>query len=175
MASAGELSAAHVVLLATQLCSDASIDAFRALRSHYSEVFSAEVFYRIILTFLPEETDPAIYVPVLRDLLNGNGNFSTDFDISSVLALSESSAQAQVQKLHFQRILPSDSRSNAERDLLSNFLVQRAHQIDASTNDLLAILQLLEPFVDDHSESLRKWLISILLPLLRKDYEYYPG
>lgn len=173
MASTDELSAAHVILLATQLCSDASIDAFRALRAHYSDVLSAETVYRIILTFLPEETDPAIYAPLLRDLLNGDGNFSADFNTSSVLALSEASARAQVRKLHFQRILPLDPKNNAENDLLSNFLVQRAHQIDASTSDFLAVLRLLEPFVD-HSEPLRKWLISILLPLLRKDYEYYP-
>lgn len=173
MASAGELSAAHVVLLATQFCSDASIEAFRALRAQYPDVLSAEAVYRIILTFLPEETDPALYVPLLRDVLNGGGSFSADFDASSVGALGEASARAQVQRLHFQRVLPFDPKNNAEEDLLSNFLVQRAHQIDASTSDLLAVLRLLEPFVD-HSKPLRRWLISTLLPLLRKDYEYYP-
>src|SRR5450755_611327 len=106
MASTSGLSAAQVVLLATRFCSDANTEGLHALQAHYSDVLTAEAVYRIILTFLPEETDPAIYAPLLRDLLNGDGNFSADFNTSSVLALSEASARAQVQKLHFQRLLP---------------------------------------------------------------------
>jgi protein transport protein SEC39 len=173
MAYDGELSAAHVILLAARLCSDSNIEAFRALRAQYSDILSAEAVYRIILTFLPEETDPAIYIPLLKDLRNGDGHFAVDLDTSSVLELSEASARAQVQQLHFRQVLPFDSNHHSKEDLFSNFLVQRAYQIDAATSDLPAVLHLVEPFVDD-SQHLRMWLISTLLPLLRKDYEYYP-
>jgi hypothetical protein len=174
MASAGDLSAAHVILLTTRLCSEANIEAFRGLWAQYPDVLSTEAVYRMILTFLPEETDPAIYIPLLKDSRHEDGHFTSDVDTSSVLELSEASARAQVQQLHFRRVLPFCSNHNADKDLLPNFLVQRAHQIDAATSDLLAVLQLVEPFVGD-SEPLRKWLISTLLPLIRKDYEYYPN
>jgi hypothetical protein len=173
MASAGELSAAHVILLATRLCSDTNIEAFRSLRAHYPDVLSEEAVYRIILTFLPEETEPALYRPLLKDSCNEDGQITSDFDTSPVHELSEESARAQVQQLHFRQVLPFDPNHNTKEDLRSNFLLQRARQVDTATGDLLAILQLVEPFVDD-SELLRNWLISTLLPLLRKDYEYYP-
>ena len=173
MASAGGLSAAHVLLRATRLCSDANIKGLGALRASYSDILTTEAVYRIILTFLPEETDPATYIPMLKDSWAKDGHFPCDVDTSSVHELSEASARAQVQELHLLRVVPFDSIRNSERYLLSNFLVQRAHQIDAATSDLLAVLQLLEPFLDDF-EPLRTWLISTLLPLLRKDYEYYP-
>lgn len=173
MASVGDLSAAHIILLATRLCSDTNVEGLRALRAQYSDILSGEAVYRIILTFLPEETEPALYIPLIRDLPNEDGGLTSDFDASSVLELSEASARAQVQHIQFKQVLPFDLSNNTERDLLADFLVQRAHQIDAATSDLLAVLQLLEPFVE-HSEPLRKWLISTLLPLLRKDYEYYP-
>jgi protein transport protein SEC39 len=173
MASTGKLSAAHVILLATRLCSDANIEAFRSLRAHYPDVLSEEAVYRIILTFLPEETEPALYRPLLKDSRNEDGQFTSALDTSPVHELSEESARAQVQQLHLRQVLPFDSNHNTKEDLRSNFLLQRAHQVDTATGDLLAILQLVEPFVDD-SELLRNWLISTLLPLLRKDYEYYP-
>src|SRR5947209_11131362 len=173
MASTGELSAAHVILLATRLCSDANIEAFRSLRAHYPDVLSEEAVYRIILTFLPEETEPALYRPLLKDSLDEDGQFTSDLDTFPVHDLSAESARAQVQQLHLRQVLPFDSNHNTKEDLRSNFLLQRAHQVDTATGDLLAILQLVEPFVDD-SELLRNWLISTLLPLLRKDYEYYP-
>jgi hypothetical protein len=173
MASTGELSAAHVVLLATRLCSDANIEAFRSLRAHYPKVLSEEAVYRIILTFLPEETEPALYRPLLKDSSNEDAQFTSDLDTSPVHELSEESARAQVQQLHFRHVLPFDSNHNPKEDLRTHFLLQRAHQVDTATGDLQAILQLVEPFVDD-SELLRNWLISTLLPLLRTDYEYYP-
>ena len=173
MASASSLSAAHVLLLATRLCSDANVEGFGALRALYPNILSAEAVYRTILTFLPEETDPARYVPLLKDSWTEDGYLPSDVDTSSVHELSEASAQAKVQKLHFLRVVPFDSTPKSARDLLSSFLVQRAHQIDCATSDLLSVLQLLEPFLDD-SEPLRRWLVSTLLPLLRKDYEYYP-
>ena len=173
MASAGSLSAAHVLLVATRLCSDANIEGLGALRARYPDILSAEAVYRIILTFLPEETDPTRYVPLLEDSWSEHGSLLSDVDTSSVHELSEASAEAQVHKLHLLRVVPFYSTRNSARDLLSNFLVQRAQQIDCATSDLPAVLQLLEPFLDD-SEPLRRWLISTLLPLLRKDYEYYP-
>ena len=173
MAPVGELSASHVILLATRLCSDANIEALRTLRACYPDILSAEAVYRIILTFLPEETDPAIYIPLLQDSRNEDVHFTSEFDTSAVNELSEESVRAQVQQLHFRQVLPLKSHHNGEQYLLSSFLIQRAHQIDLATSDLLTILQLLEPFLHE-SDPLRKWFISTLLPLLRKDYEYYP-
>src|SRR5271163_2269023 len=109
MASTGELSAAHVILLATRLCSDANIEAFRSLRAHYPDVLSEEAVYRIILTFLPEETEPALYRPLLKDSRNEDGQITSDFDTSPVHELSEESARAQVHQLHFRQVLPFDS------------------------------------------------------------------
>lgn len=173
MASTSGLSAAQVVLLATRFCSDANIEGLHALRAHYSDVLTAESVYRIILTFLPEETDPAVYVPLLKDSGNADGRFTPNIDTSSIQELSDASAREQVQQLHFRQVLPLDSNHDTEQHLLSNFLIQRAHQIDAATSDLLSILHLLEPFLDE-CQPLRKWFIATLLPLLRKDYEYYP-
>ena len=83
------------------------------------------------------------------------------------LELSHSAARDRAQLIRLQRI-----PDNAE-DCFTSFLIARAHQLDASSNDLDAVLQLVEPFTDTGT-SLRDWLVSTLLPLLRLQYEYYP-
>ncbi len=173
MAATQRLRGAHVILLAAQLCSDTKIEALRALRADRPEILSPAVICRIILTFLPEETEPSIYIPLLKDIQNGTESHDVEVDTSSVQEFSDAAARAQVIQLRLHRLQPSVYDHATGTDHLERFLIQRAHQIDAATSDVPAVLQLVEPFVDN-SETLRTWLISRLVPLLRKDYEYYP-
>lgn len=174
MAATEKLTESHIILLAVVLCSESKLGALRALRAAHSNVLSPELIYRIILTFLPEETDPPSYVPLLKDLLKGSEDNLVEIDTSPIHELSEAAASTRVTQLRLQKVSPSDaSHTSNGTPLFVRFVLQRAHQIDVATSDIPAILQLVEPFIDDF-EVLQKWLVSRLVPLLRKDYEYYP-
>ena len=175
MAEMESLTDAHVLLLATRLCSEAKIEGLQALRTQHSDVLQPVILYRIILTFLPEAVDPFLYISLLKDGRHVGAHKSPEasVDASPVSYLTEADARIQVQGLHIQHLLLLDFEHESRHDPLVRFLIQRAHQIDVATGDLQAILHLLEPFIDDF-EVLERWLISTLLPPLRKDYEYYP-
>ena len=170
MAAVQRLTDAHVVLLAVKLCNESNVETLRALRVRRPDVLSEHALFRIVLTFLPEDTEPSLYTPLLQDItVDDAGQDLPDLTIdSSIQDLSNAAAENRFRQLRFLHV---DTSHN--RDLLADFLIQRAHQLDQATGDLKSVLQLVEPFVQ-HSESLKTWLINTLIPLFRKNYEYYP-
>ena len=175
MAESQELSAAKVVLLAVHFAADTNIPALRRLTALYPTVLNLILSLRIILTFLPESTEPVLYIPYIEDLLQTTSGEQdgADIDVSAVEKLTDAEARKQVRKLGLLPLKHPQELRESTGDPLTLFLIHRAHKIDAETGLLPLLPQLLEPFLN-HSEYLRTWLISTLLPLLRLNYEYYP-
>ncbi|KAJ5678137.1 uncharacterized protein N7477_003770 [Penicillium maclennaniae] len=178
MAPLEGLSDAHAILLATCLCARGEVADLPALHAQYPHCFPLERLLRIILTFLPESTEPSIYVPVLQEIIGGSSRVPSDRDVdtTAVRDLSEAAARKRVRKLCL-RPLRRDGEEEEEveaSDALTQFIVHRSHLIDAETSLQPLILELVLPFYQ-HSPFIRTWLISSLLPALRLNYEYYPN
>ncbi len=174
MADVQGLSAARIIVLATELCSKTAFRDFQNLQHQRPEVLGAELCCRILLTFVSGNEDPQQYVQLLKQLggVVVEDGLSKNIDVSSVEELSEAEARRRVQQMRLVRLKSFDSEDFATQDVITRFVIQQAYRIDAETGDLPTILYLVEPFVDG-AEPLRQWLISSLLPLLRLDYEYY--
>ena len=177
MAPLEGLSAAHVILLGIHICASGDIADLPVLQAHYPHCFPLERLLRIILTFLPESTEPSQYAPVLQALIAKEQSVPRDreIDISAVKDLSESEARRRVQKLRLRPLKRDEEEEEvAASDLLTQFLIHRAHLIDSEIALQPLVLNLILPFYEDHPV-LRTWLISSLLPALRLNYEYYPN
>lgn len=178
MAVLAGLSGAHAILLASHLCASGQVAALPRLQAQFPGYLPLERVLRLLLTFLPESIEPQYYTPVLQELVDASSSLSAlsedDIDLSSVKDLSEAAARKRVRKL---RLLPLKYRDDDDSDdttnLLTQFLIHRAHRIDAETSLQPFILDLLLPFYE-RSPVLRTWLVSSLIPLLRLNYEYYP-
>ncbi|KAE8132094.1 Sec39 domain-containing protein [Aspergillus pseudotamarii] len=177
MAIPGRLSGAHAILLATHLCVTGNVSRLPQVQAQFPAYLPLERVLRIILTFLPESTAPQSYTPVLQELLDGRRSQTDgdDIDVSLVDSFSEAAAKKRVRTL---RLLPlkhhDDEDSQDPTDLLTQFLIHRAYRIDLETALQPLILELLLPFYQ-RLPTVRTWLISSLLPLLRLNYEYYPS
>ncbi|RDW93331.1 secretory pathway Sec39 family protein [Aspergillus mulundensis] len=177
MADSTSLSGAHVILLATSLCATGNPSFLPQLQARCPATLTAERLLRIVLTFLPESTEPKSYVPVVQTIVEGpiSRSDSDDVDVSPVKDLSEATARKRVRKLRLLPLkYPGDEDSQDSTDLLTIFLIHRAHRIDSETSLQPLILDLLLPFYQ-RSPVIRTWLVSCLLPLLRLNYEYYPS
>ncbi|KAJ5183524.1 hypothetical protein N7492_001140 [Penicillium capsulatum] len=171
------LSDAHAILLAVRICADGDLANLPALQAQYPHCFLLERLLRIILTFLPESTEPSRYVPVLQELTSPSGlaSIEGEIDTSAIRNLSESVARKRVRKLHLRSLKRPDEEEEIETsNPLSQFLIHRAHLIDSETALQPLILELVLPFYE-HEPALRTWLLSSLLPALRLNYEYYPS
>ena len=179
MAALAGLSGAHAILLASHLCASGQVASVPQLQSHFPGYLPLERVLRLFLTFLPESTEPQRYTPALQQLVD-NTSYSLfapvdgDIDVSSVKDLSETVVRKRVRKLRLLPLKYHGDDSPDSTDLLTQFLIHRAHRIDTETSLQPLILELLLPFYQ-HSPNLRTWLISSLLPLLRLNYEYYPN
>lgn len=174
MANVESLSAAQIIVVATQLCCKADLEGLQTLQYQRPEVLGAEICCRILLTFVAASEDPSQYVPLLKQLAGGlddNASRRT-IDSSSVEGLTDAEARRRIQQMRFERLRPLEPDDLGADDVITRFVVQQAYRIDSETGDLPAILRLVEPFVHG-SQFLQRWLISNLLPLLRLDYEYY--
>ncbi|KAI9367523.1 Sec39 domain-containing protein [Aspergillus egyptiacus] len=176
MAELTRLSGAHALLLATHLCAEGNTSPLPQLYAQYPNTLTTERLLRIILTFLPESTEPGIYIPTVQALADRldpqSGNYNVD--ISPVKELSEAAARKRVRKIRLLPLRYPGDEDSQDGELLEQFLIHRAHRIDSETCLQPLILDLLLPFYE-RSPSLRTWLISCLLPLLRLNYEYYPS
>lgn len=177
MAVLARLSGAHAILLASHLCASGQVAALPRLQAQFPGYLPLERVLRLLLTFLPESIEPQHYTPVLEELVDTSLSFSAlsedDIDLSSVKDLSEPAARKRVRKLRLLPLKYRDDDDSDVTDLLAQFLIHRAHKIDAETSLQPFILDLLLPFYG-RSPVLRTWLISSLIPLLRLNYEYYP-
>ena len=166
----------QIILAAVRLASNADIPALRQLLE-WPGALKLELTLRILLTFLPEGTEPGLYADLLRELANTpsnlGGQVTPSFPELPELDISEDEARVRVRRLRLTPLLNPNAQYDQETDPLTLFLLHQAHKIDSETGSLDLVCQLLEPFFN-HSEILRTWMVSNLLPLLRLDYEYYP-
>lgn len=171
------LSGPHCVLLAVHYATESNINALRVVTALRAAELPLELVLRILLTYLPEETDPSSYYEYLNELGTESrtpGNDPpTTLDVSAVDQLSNSRARKRRRTLELLTVAHPLYSTETELDLLSHFLIHRAHRIDTQTGLLDLVPQLIVPFLD-HSEYIRAWFISTVLPLLRLSYEYYP-
>jgi hypothetical protein len=176
MANLESLSDVQAILLACELCAASNVAALPHLQQHFPTSLTAVRLFRILLSFLPESTPPQQYTTVLDEIDRGVAltPYSGDIDITKIKNIEESVAWKRVRrlKLHPLQYPHADKRTEAT-DPLTDFLIHRAHKIDAETGLQTYILELVLPFYE-RSESLRQWLVSKILPLLRSNYEYYP-
>ena len=174
MAPLEDLSDAQIILLAVELCCSARVDDLTLLAAQIPEVLSTELVLRILLTFLPASTEPSTYLPLIESLKVGSFHVDQEkqVDTSAVEELKDADAQERVGNLSLEHLKTSGPAGQGYQDDVTNFLFQRAYQIDTESRNLPAILQLVEPFIDE-SPLLRTWTVSTLLPLLRSEYEYY--
>ena len=177
MAGSSPSQRAQIVVEAVRLASDADVSKLSHLIAQQSQTLKPELILRIILTFLPESTDPAVYVDLLRDLSASPppGYIDTALQPPAISAedLSGDDTVHRIKKLHLLPLADPKSFLDRSTDRFTVFLLHRARRIDDETGSLPLVAELLGPFVD-HSECLRTWMVSTLCPLLRLDYEYYP-
>lgn len=171
MADLTSMGDAQVVLLAAQLASDTELERLHQLWARRPDVLKANVLYRVLLSYLPVDA-PLSHLTQFLESVHSNSpqpeSFDTPIDLSILQDLGASDAKSIVCSLRLAKV-PRLCES-----LLTCFLIARALQIDVANGDLLFILRLVEPFID-YDEFLRAWVSSKLLPLLRLQYEYYPG
>lgn len=177
MAPLEGLTDAQAILLATHICTSGDVTDLPTLQAHYPHCFPLERLLRIILTYLPESTEPSAYVPVLQQLTENTllGPGDRDIDTSAVKDLSEAAARKRVRRLRLRPLKREDEEEEVQSaDHLTQFLIHRAYLIDTETALQPLILGLLLPFYEQRPV-IRRWLISSLLPALRLNYEYYPN
>lgn len=172
------LSPPKVVLLAANFATKSDIDSLTALALRYDKVLQKELLLRILLTCLPETTEAEIYVPLLHRL--GSEDFEPEahhvhheIDTSSIEDLTDAEIAKKVKKLRLLPLNSPDVPAEAADDLLSQFIIARAHRVDEEAGLLTKLPDLVVPFLD-HSTCIRAWMISAFLPLLRRNYEYCP-
>ena len=168
-------SQAHVLLDAVQFTIDAHVPSLRPLIVANPDTLTPELVLRIILTYLPESTEPANYVGLVDDVVSDNLNtLDEKSEIQRLSAgLSDDDATEMVGRLRLAKLAHKNRADGETPDLLNSFLLARAHRIDRETGSIILLQQLLEPFLD-RSPALRTWIATILLPILRCDYEYHP-
>lgn len=171
MADIMSIGDAQVILLAVQLASDAELERLHQLAARRPHVLKASVLYRVLLSYLPVDAPLSQLIQLLQSVHSKSlqpESFDSPIDLSLVQDLSAFDAKRRVSSLRFTKA-PRVSDS-----LLTCFLIARALQIEMYNGDLPFVLHLVEPFIDQ-DEHLRRWMSSKLLPLLRLQYEYYPG
>lgn len=170
------LSPAQCILLAVNLAADANIEHLCHFTPLRPEVFDTQLIYRILLTYLPESLDPDAYLNYVLEVdrhLYLQENASPELDTSTVENLSETQARRQLKKLHLLPLGCPFVPAGHKKAELACFLIQRSHRIEHETGLLTLVPRLVTPFLDK-SEYIREWYVSIVLPLMRMDYEYYP-
>lgn len=169
------LSPPKLVLLAAHLTSRADIDSLSFLVSRHGAILRKDLVLRILLTYLPETVHSHAYVPFLQELASGDfADYDPiNIDDATVADLSEKEAIRKVRKLHLLPLTWNDGLVDLKDDTLAHFLLLRAHRMDEEAGFLSQVPDLLVPFVHN-VPSLRAWMISVLLPLLRRNYHYYP-
>ena len=170
-------SRAHVILEAVSYAANGDVQSLRQLTALRPDALTLDITLRILLTYLPVGTEPTLYTEFLRDLpaicSQKVPQLSHSPPASLVHDITEEEARNRVRRLHLAPLVNHTNHHDQDADSLTLFLLHQAHRIDAETGSLELASHLLEPFVD-HSETLRTWMISNLLPLLRLDYEFYP-
>ena len=171
------MSRAETILEAVRLTANGDIAALGQLLSHRNNIKLGHVL-RILLTYLPEGTDPDVYIQTLKQISSQPAESSLIPSPSTQPShddhLSQAAARGKVRRLRLLPLACSDWPLDESVDPLTQFLIHQAHKIEADTGSLDLVRKLLEPFIH-HSEVIQTWMISTLLPLLRLEYDYYPA
>ncbi|KAG9497782.1 hypothetical protein J7337_010653 [Fusarium musae] len=179
MAAHVTLGPAKLVLLAVHFATIADIDSLTYLIGQHAVILRSELVLRIILTYLPETLSPAVYVPLIQAIASDESPSQTNpdyqLDTSSVQSITEDQASRKVKKLHLLSLKNTDVPLTLahEADPLTSFLLLRAYRMDEEAGMLPQVPNLVSPFLQ-HSRELHTWMISTVLPLVRRNYEYYP-
>ncbi|TKW54626.1 Protein transport protein sec39 [Colletotrichum tanaceti] len=165
-----------LVLLAVHLTTHADIDSLAFLAYRHAAVLRKDVLLRILLTYLPETVQSRDYVSFLEELSSGEytDREASDIDYAVVENLSDEDAAKKVRKLHLLPLSWEDAPIDTEDDPVALFLLRRAHRVDEEAGLLTQLPELLGPFLQ-YAPGIRVWMVSTLLPLLRRNYEYYPA
>ena len=166
---------ARIILEGVHFASSAEPASLQQLAAREPEVLQLELVLRIILTYLPESTEPERYTGLLQQLADGRVHEPPPNSLRHVQSgkeVSDDDARHLVRKLHLLPIAQEQDVQAGCNDLLSLFLIHRARRIDVETGSIPEVQQLLEPFVD-RDPYLRTWFVSNILPLRRLDYDYY--
>lgn len=170
------LSAPRVVLLAVHLATKSDISSLASLAAQHGNVLHKELLLRILLSVLPETLEPSHYLELLERINTGNWDYDlpdVDVDTASIDDIDDGEATKKVRRLKLLSLTWDRAPTDILDDPLSLFLIRRAHRIDEEAGLLTQLPELVAPFID-HSPTLRTWLISSLLPLLRRNCQYYP-
>ncbi|OHE92415.1 secretory pathway protein Sec39 [Colletotrichum orchidophilum] len=169
------LSPPKLVLLAVQLAIHANIESLAFLASRHATVLRKDLVLRVLLTYLPETVRSSDYLSFLEELSTGefNDREAEYIDYSIVENLSDEDAAKKVRKLHLLPLARKDISVDTDDDSLALFLLHRAHRVDEEAGLLHQLPELLGPFIQ-YAPGIRVWTVSTLLPLLRRNYEYYP-
>ena len=172
-----DLSTDQCILLAVHYASSADIPALHSFTPSRPDALSSELVLRILLTYLPETLDPAVYRNYVSEVASrlylDVDRQDVPVDTSLVSDIDAATARKKVKKLHLIEIKPVHFPPHAPKDLLTNFLCNRSQRIDEATGMLNLVLSLVEPFLESN-DYLRVWFVSAVLPLLRLNFDYYP-
>ncbi|KAK4104010.1 Sec39-domain-containing protein [Parathielavia hyrcaniae] len=169
------LSPAKLVLLAAQLAVRGDIDGLTTLAARHGTVLHKELLLRILLTYLPETLPSIQYVDLIRQLDSGSFPDTPDHDVdcSPVEDLAEDDAAKKVRKLHLLPLTAPEPSGESGPDALSLFFLRRSYRVDEEAGLLDELPALLLPFMH-HSPCIRTLLVATILPLLRRNCEFYP-
>ncbi|GAW16785.1 hypothetical protein ANO14919_062230 [Xylariales sp. No.14919] len=171
------LSPPRVLLLAVHFAAKSDTQSLIALVAHHPNVLQPELILRVLLTCLPETLRSSEYVGLIERIESGDiysePDLSIQFDSSSVQDITDAEAAKKARRLHLLPLAWDHAPIDALRDPVSLFLIHRAHRVDQEAGLLTQLPDLLVPFLQ-HAPCIRTWAISALLPLLRRNYEYYP-
>ncbi|AEO62732.1 uncharacterized protein THITE_2107235 [Thermothielavioides terrestris NRRL 8126] len=169
------LSPAKLVLLAVHLAVNGDVASLATLAARHSTILRKDLLLRILLTYLPETLPSTQYVNFVQQLEQGvfSDTAGQEVDCSSVANLEEDEAARKVKKLRLLPLALPDLPVEAAEDVLTQFLLHRAYKVDEEAGLLDELPALLLPFLE-HSPCIRNLLVSAILPLLRRNCEYYP-
>lgn len=176
---AQDLSPAKCILLTAHHASKANIKALQSFTPSRSDTLTPELILRILLTFLPETTEPREYVKYIEEVASRlylhYEQEDIEVDLGPVKDLTDMEAEKRRQKLRLCEITPPKFPLDAPDDLLTRFLCHRSYRINEAMGSLKLVQGLVEPFLaEEKMEYLRTWYVSLVLPLLRREEVYYP-
>ncbi|KAK3373808.1 Sec39 domain-containing protein [Lasiosphaeria ovina] len=169
------LSPPKLVLLAVHFAVKADIDSLTALAARHGTLLRKDLLLRIALTYLPETLPSQAYVGFIEQLETGAfpDTIAQDIDCSTVDALTDPQAAKKLRKLRLLPLAFQDAPEEAADDYTTLFLLRRSYRVDEEAGLLDELPTLLMPFLD-HSPYIRTLMVSIILPLLRRNCEYHP-
>ncbi|KAK7425440.1 hypothetical protein QQZ08_008119 [Neonectria magnoliae] len=177
MAGPLPISSAKVVLLAVHFATQADLDSLSSLTAQHATVLRQDLVLRILLSHLPETIKPDLYVPFVQGLVTDEPETQPQpnhtLDTTAVDTLTDDQASKKVKKLRLIQLSSHDEVPEEETDSLTSFLLLRGYRMDEEAGMLSQLPDLLTPFLQ-HSPAIRTWLVSTVLPLLRRNHEYYP-